>query len=388
MPWETRCRVSERMKFVSRLKNGERMSDLCKEFGISRKTGYKLKERYERLGPEGLFDGHRAPQKIPHRTAGPIRELLIETRKAHPTWGARKLREVILRSQPEVGLPAASTITEILLRAGLVEKRRRRRRPSSPPTGRVEVNEPNDMWCTDYKGEFRLGNGRYCYPLTITDQVSRYILACEGFERIETDAARAVFEQLFKKYGLPKAMRSDNGAPFASRGLFGLSRLSAWWLKLGIILDRIEPGHPEQNGRHERMHRTLKAETTRPAGVTLLAQQERFDLFVEQFNHERPHEALDQGTPADLYRVAPRTWSSISGELEYPLHDDVRVVSRGGHVRILRQRKSHVFLSAALAGERVGLRELSDGRLLLTFVNLDLGWVDPATLRFASAETP
>jgi transposase InsO family protein len=373
------------MLFVERILEGERMSDLCREYGISRKTGYKLKERYERLGGAGLFDVSRRPHREPRRTPDAIRELLIQTRRTRPTWGPRKLLAWLGQHHPAVKLPAASTIGDILSREGLVQRRRRRKGASPYAHPLRTAAAANDIWCADYKGQFRLGSSRYCYPLTVTDQWSRYLLACEGFEAIESDSARAVFDDLFTRQGLPTAIRTDNGPPFASRGLFGLTKLSAWWLKLGIIPERIKPAHPEQNGRHERMHRTLKAETTRPPAANFLAQQERFDSFRETFNHDRPHEALGQRPPAVIYAPSTRR-SSASGLLEYPLHDDVRTVARSGHVSVPRGRGQAVFISTALAGERVGIREIAQDQWLITFATLDLGWVDTRAVRFHAAD--
>lgn len=386
MPWRECKPMSERMTFVSRLLAGERMSDLCTEYGISRKTGYKFRARYEERGPAALYDVSRRPKRSPRRTPVEVRELLVDARRAHPTWGPRKLLEIVRGRHPDVRLPAPSTVGEILDRAGLVEPRRRKRRVTRLGEVRSEALGPNDVWCADYKGQFRLGNDRYCYPLTVTDQASRFILACEGFESIDGDAARAVFDDRFGRYGLPLAIRTDNGAPFASNALFGLTRLSASWLKLGIALERIEPGKPQQNGRHERMHRTLKQETTRPAARTLLGQQERFDEWVASFNEIRPHEALEQKPPATLYRLSPRQVPRLL-KLDYPLHDEVRTVMPSGHIRILRGRKhSATFLSTALGSERVGIRELEDGTWLVSFAALDLGWVDPKTMRLVPAD--
>jgi transposase InsO family protein len=375
------------MRFVARLLDGERMSELCREFGISRKTGYKLKERYDRLGPEGLYDASRRPTRSPRTTAKPLVERIIAARKAHPTWGPRKLRSWLMEHDRGVQYPVASTIGEILAKHGLVAPRRLRKRLPVSLRPLQDAKAPNDLWCVDYKGQFRLGNGSYCYPLTLTDQVSRYLLACEGFEAIDGAAARTVFEGLFAEFGLPRAIRSDGGAPFASRGLLGLSKLSAYWVSLGIAWERIAPGHPEQNGRHERMHRTLKAETTRPAGQTLLHQQERFDTFREHFNRERPHEALGQRPPSSVYVPSAQARTSV-GELDYPLHDDVRTVAASGHIHVLRRRGTCLFLSSSLAGQRVGLREIEPDRVLITFADLDLGVFDLSTRSFDVYEAP
>jgi transposase InsO family protein len=260
-------------------------------------------------------------------------------------------------------------------REGLVEPRRRRSGQRRHSAGLTTPDRPNDVWCADFKGEFRLGNGRYCYPLTITDQLSRFLVACEARESTRVEQAREVFEEAFRTYGLPSVIRSDNGTPFASTGLAGLSKLSAWWLRLGVAPERIEPAHPEQNGQHERMHRTLKRETTRPAGRNELEQQERFDRFVEEFNQERPHEALGLKPPASVYTPSVRPFPSKMPEPNYPLHDDVCVVTGAGHIS-LGGRGNQFFLSLALAGQPVGIREEEDGRWLVSFMSIDLAHID------------
>lgn len=378
MPWKVTDPMSERVKFMMRLLDGERMSDLCTEYGISRKTGYKFKDRYETLGMRGLFDVSRRPKRS-RRMAEELQELLLKERRRHPSWGPKKLRRRLEKKHAGVRFPALSTIGSLFSREGLVVRRRRRRRVESLGTGLSEAVAPNDIWCADYKGQFRMGNRNYCYPLTITDQMSRYIIGCVGFERIESDSAQAVFEEVFARYGVPRMIRTDNGVPFAGRGLFGLTRLSVFWMKQGIGLERIDPGAPQQNGRHERMHRTLKAETTRPAAANVLQQQERFDRFVDEFNQIRPHEALDQEVPGSVYTPSLRPYKPA--DLEYPFHDDVLTVTPSGHLRILRGRQQ-IFLAGALAGEDIGLRELPDGTWLLTFADIDLGHVEPSTWTF------
>jgi transposase InsO family protein len=383
VPWKESCHVNERMKFVTRLEEGERMVDLCKEFGVSRKTGYKLWSRYQRFGAVGLFDESRRAQRTPHGMAAEVQELLVEGRKQHPSWGPRKLKAWLAGKHPGVKLPAPSSIGDLLKRRGLVTPRRRRR--FEPPYGHgplAQAAAANDVWCADFKGQFRLGNGKYCYPLTVTDRFSRFVLACEGLERPVTESVRSMFELLFREHGLPTKIRTDNGPPFASRGLMGLSRLSVWWMRLGIEPERIEPAHPQQNGQHERMHLDLKRETTRPAAATFLQQQERFDRFTEIYNQERPHEALEQRTPATAYQPSVRRYPEPLGEPEYPLHDETRRVSSTGAVQ-LWGRGRHVYLCEALSGEKVGLRELSPGQWLVTFLTVDLAIIDMANRTIA-----
>lgn len=369
MPWKTKSPVDLRTEFMNRVLRGERVANLCREYGISRKTGDKFKNRFKLLGEAGLLDQSRAPKVIPHRTPPELVGLIVAERKRHPTWGPKKLKETLEQRLGRV-LPAPSTIGDILVRAGLVQKRgRRERRPAQPTTLR-DAHAPNDVWCIDYKGQFRLGDRSLCYPLTLTDQHSRYILGCEAMAAISDEAARDACEEIFRRYGLPKAMRSDNGAPFASVGLANLTRLSAFWMRLGIELERIRPAHPEENGQHERMHRTLKAETTRPPRSHLLQQQECFDDFVDEFNRERPHEALGMKRPAQLYKPSPRKMPKVLPEPQYLEHDDVLAVTGHGNVHF---RRRTIYVSQALAYQYLGIREEADGRWLVTFMKLDLG---------------
>jgi transposase InsO family protein len=359
-----------RVEFLNRLAQGERLVDLCRDYGISRKTAQKFKARFAARGKEGLTDLSRAPLVIPHKTPPEMAELIVAERRAHPTWGPRKLK-VTLERRLGRPLPSHSAIGAVLARAGIAAIRPPRRRHRSQPTMLREAAAPNDVWCIDYKGQFRLGDRSYCYPLTITDQHSRYLLACEGMAAISDEAAREVCAELFRVQGLPTAIRSDNGAPFASTGLAGLTKLSAYWLKLGIVLERTRPASPQDNGAHERMHRTLKAETTRPARRNLLQQQEVFDTWSHEFNHERPHEALAMRCPGDVYVSSPRRYPDAPFELEYPMHDDTVKVNNSGSITIAKHGTVHV--SPALAGESVGIREELDGRWLVTFACLDLG---------------
>lgn len=357
---------------MKRVMKGETVAQLCREFGISRKTGDKFKQRYKRFGEAGLRDLSRAPKVIPHRTPPEVVALLIEEKKRHPSWGPKKVKNV-LEVRLHCELPAVSTIGDILERAGLVAKRSRRRLVPPRPTTLREALAPNDVWCIDYKGQFRLGDRSLCYPLTVTDQRSRFLLGCEAMAAIFDEEARESCEEIFRRYGLPKAMRSDNGIPFASNGLANLTRLSAYWLQLGIELERIRPAHPEENGQHERMHRTLKFETTRPPRSNLLQQQERFDEFIDEFNNDRPHEAIGMKRPAQLYRASPRKLPPVLPDLTYPQHDDMLVVGRGGYVDFRRRR---TYLSAALANQTLGIREELSGRWLVTFATRDLGYLD------------
>ncbi|CCV03333.1 transposase (fragment) [Mesorhizobium metallidurans STM 2683] len=295
--------MEERLRFVARLLDGEGMSDVCREFGISRKAGYKIFNRYKEDGLEALSDRSRRPVRYANQLPVQVERLIIDCKRDKPHWGARKVRELLVRRLAgDVRIPARSTVHAILDRHGLVKRARQRRRFTAEGTTLSQAMAPNDLWCADFKGEFRLGNGQYCYPLTVTDQVSRHLLLCEALESTKEAPVIEAFVRLFKERGMPAAVRSDNGLPFASpNGLYNLSKLSVWWLRLGIEIERIRPGHPQQNGRHERMHLTLKQETTRPPGMNILQQQAKFDSFISEYNEERPHEALAMACPADCY---------------------------------------------------------------------------------------
>lgn len=375
MPWKERSVMDERVRFISRLLEGDRMWDLCREFGISRKTGYKFRERYAAHGIRGLADATRRPIFHPHQTPEAIEELIVALRRIKPSWGPKKLRARLQVNHPGVTVPAASTIGEILRRYEIPRRRSKRRLRKATPTGPLrESRASNEIWCVDYKGQFQLGNRRYCYPLTISDHYSRYLLGCEALEDTSTNGAWSVFEQTFQEYGLPQVIRSDNGTPFSSHGLNGWSRLSVWWLRLGIELERIEPGHPEQNGRHERMHWTLKQEATRPPSPNLFHQQARFDGFRHEYNLERPHEALNMRPPGLIYQSSNRRYPKMLDPLTYPLHDLVRPVNNNGAVYL--HKRMSFYLSLALTGEEIGLREVRTGLWLVSFMNHDLGYFD------------
>ena len=373
MPWKECSVMDERLRFVARLLDGEAMSEVCREFGISRKTGYKIFSRYREHGAEALTDRSRRPVRYANQLPAQIENLVVTLKREKPHWGARKIRELLVRRLAgDIRIPAKSTIHAVLHRHGLVNGiRRPRHRATGTPLSPGLV--PNDLWCADFKGEFKLGNGKYCYPLTVTDHASRFLLLCEALDSTREDTAITAFEQLFLERGLPAAIRSDNGVPFASpNALFNLSKLSVWWLRLGIGIERIRPGHPQQNGRHERMHLTLKKEATRPPGSNSLQQQAKFDAFVSEFNTERPHEALAMKMPVEAYSPSPRPYRGLP-DLSYPLHDrDVLVTACG---RICMHRKK-INISTVLAGQRVGIKEVDEGIWIVTFMQYDLGYID------------
>lgn len=362
--------MSERLRFIARVEEGEDVAELAREFGISTKTAYKFISRWKSEGIDGLKDRSHATRTNPQRTPAEVIEWLVAARKEHPTWGALKLRTIVQAVHPEVQLPSCFTIHGWLKRYGLVATRRQRKIAKPTPTPLSKPAAPNDVWATDFKGQFRLGNRLLCYPLTATDLASRFILGCDALEGTDGDPVWHAFDRMFREYGLPGAIRTDNGPPFASRGLAGLSRLSVRWVRLGIRHERIEPGCPQQNGQHERMHRTLKQETTRPAKRNLLQQQERFDDFVDEFNHRRPHQALDQKTPATLYQPSARSYDGLP-DLEYPLADEVRTVKGTGAIHM--PDGQHCHITQSLVGQELGLREVDDGCWLVSFASLDLG---------------
>ncbi|MER8691522.1 IS481 family transposase [Mesorhizobium opportunistum] len=376
--------MEERLKFVARLLDGEKMAVLCREFDISRKTGYKILARYNDSGLEGLTDRSRRPYRHANQLPFQIEKLIVRLKQDKPTWGAPKIRERLARLYPDVHRPAISTVHAVLDRHGLVEHRKRRRNRA---TGTPLSNgcRPNDLWCADYKGEFMLADRRYCYPLTITDFASRYLIACEALSTTKEAYAFTVFESVFKEFGLPSAIRTDNGVPFASpNALFNLSKLSVWWLRLGIDIKRIKPGCPQQNGRHERMHLTLKKETTKPAGANFLQQQARLDDFIDEFNSERPHQALDMDYPAERYAPSTRPYAGLP-DLDYPFHDKAVTVTTCG--RICYNRKK-INLSLVFAGQIVGIKQVEDHIWLASFMDYDLGYFDDETCRLEPLQNP
>jgi putative transposase len=376
--------MDERLKFIARLLDGDKMALLCRQFGISRKTGYKILNRYNSCGLDGLTDRSRRPYRHANQLPFQIEALIVRLKQDKPSWGAPKIRERLARRYPDVHTPAISTVHAVLDRHGLV-KRRTGRRNRATGTPLSHPYEPNDLWCADYKGEFMLADRRYCYPLTISDFASRYLIACEALSTTKETYAFTVFEAAFKECGLPRAIRTDNGVPFASpNALFGLSKLSVWWLRLGIDIERIKPGHPQQNGRHERMHLTLKIETTKPAGSNFLQQQAKFDDFIDCYNNERPHQALNMHCPAEHYVPSPRAYNGLP-DLHYPLHDKTVTVTTCGRICFNRQK---INLSLVFAGQRVGIKQVSDRIWLVSFIHYDLGYFDDETCRLEPLDNP
>jgi len=376
--------MDERLRFVARLLEGEKIAPLCAEFGISRKTGYKIFGRYKDCGVQAFSDRSRRPHRQANRLPPQLEAVIVRLKREYPGWGAPKIREKLRRQSTAPHLPAISTVHAVLDRHGLV-RRRRRRRHAATGTELSRPTEPNALWCADYKGEFMLGNRRYCYPLTITDFASRYLLTCEALSTTQEKFAFTVFERTFKEFGLPGAIRTDNGVPFASaHALYGLSKLAVWWLRLGIQIERIKPGHPQQNGRHERMHLTLKKEATKPAAANVLQQQARFDAWLEQYNQERPHQALAMKVPADIYTRSPRVYRGLE-DLTYPFHDQTIAVTHCGRI-CFKGRK--VNLSHVFAGQNVGVTQVGERIWLVTFMQYDLGYFDDETCRLEPIENP
>jgi transposase InsO family protein len=373
MPWREMSPMEARLEFIREFETELfTMTELAAQYGISRKTGYKWLDRYDAEGAPGLLDRSRRPHHSPHATDPELVEVLVAQRQRHPLWGAKKLLAIAARQQPAAAWPCRSTVCTRLKARGLVRSRRRRHPTAAGPRPQAPVGV-NDVWTTDFKGEFRTGDGVYCYPLTLRDGFSRFVLRCEALPGPTYAATRRQFERAFAAYGLPQRIRSDNGAPFAGAGLARLSRLNVWWIRLGIMPERIAVGHPEQNGSHEQFHRVLKATTTRPPAISARAQQRRFDTFCAEYNHERPHEALAQQTPAMVYRPSLRALPPRLPAIDYAGHWEVRRVYGNGCVwwgdRVL-------FLSNALIGEDVAFEEVGDGLWTVYFATVALARFD------------
>lgn len=377
MSWQETCVMEQRIGFIMDVLDGTyNMSELCQAYGVSRKTGYKWLDRYVRGGPEALKDLSRAPHSHPQEITAFVRQAILAVKKSFPRWGAPQIRARLEREHPDWDrYPAVSTIGLLLSRQGLTQPRRGRRRAAAVPTELplTSGRYANQVWCADYKGWFRTADGSRCNPLTITDQSSRCLLCCRHVPRMDYEGARRWFERTFRRYGLPEVIRTDNGTPFSSTGLGGLSRLSYWWIRLGIWPERIEPGHPEQNGRHERMHRTLKAYTASPPASTLTSQQTRFNDFQKEYNQERPHEALEMRTPWECYRPSPRPYPSRLGEITYPDHLRIRKVKQSGEIKLFNQV---LYVSQSLAGQPVGIEPIDEDLSRLWYCSYELGRID------------
>jgi putative transposase len=384
MPWSQTTPMDQKTQFIADyLRRIFSFTELCARYGISREAGYELIRRYLEEGPRALEERSRRPHTSPNQTPAHVVEALLELRRRHPRWGAKKLLPLLQRRHPSWDLPARTTVFEILNRHGMVPKKRRRRAIGHPGRPTSRALGPNDLWCADFKGEFKTGDGIYCYPLTVTDDHSRYLLGCQGLLSTKVAEAKPVFTRLFKEYGLPKRIGTDNGVPFATNTLARLSKLSAWWVRLGVLPEFIEPGKPQQNGRHERMHRTLKAETTRPPAGSCRAQQRKFNHFREEFNQERPHEALDMQTPASCYATSSREMPNKLPPLEYPDRFEVRYVSANGGIRW--KKHAWVNVSTVCIGEYVGLEEIDDGLWDVYFGPLRLGRLHDRLMRIEDA---
>lgn len=374
MPWLETSPVEQRERFIADHRRGlYTMTELCARYGTSRKSGYKWLERFEEGGRGGLRDRSRAPHHCPHQISREVAQLICAARRAHPSWGPAKLLEWLAPRHPGVAWPAVSTAGALLARRGLVKQRRRRRPHQHPGVVPPTTTAPNDLWTADFKGHFRTRDGLYCYPLTIADQHTRYLLACQGLRSTKGRDVRGVFAQAFRTFGLPHAIRTDNGVPFATTGIHGLSQLNVWWLRLGIQHQRILPAHPQQNGAHERMHKTLKAGAIRPPRGTLAAQQRAFNTFRTEYNEERPHATLGGRPPGTLYRPSPRAYPEQLPPLEYPGHFLVKRVTNAGTFRLKHRL---LFIANALKQHHIGLEEVDDGIWSIYFGRVLLARLD------------
>jgi putative transposase len=359
MPWLETVPMQQREAFVLDHRHGlYTMQELCARYVISRKTGDKWLARFAEGGRQALRDRSRAPHACPHRMPPEVAEAICAVRRAHPSWGPAKLLDWLRLHHPAQAWPAPSTIGDLLVRHGLVKKRRRRRRYQHPSVVPPTTHVPNDLWTADFKDHFRTGDGVYCYPLTIADQHTRYLLACHGLLSTHGSGVRTVFTRAFQTFGLPRVIRTDNGVPFATSGIHGLSQLNVWWMRLGIQHQRIQPASPQQNGAHERMHKTLKASACRPPRATLAAQQRTFTRFRTAFNEERPHAALGGRPPASLYQPSARPYPTRLPPLEYPGPFVVKRVTNAGTLRLKHRL---LFIANALKQHHIGLEEIDDG---------------------------
>jgi transposase InsO family protein len=379
VPWKETGPMEERMRFILMYQSKSwLMTELCEIFGVSRKTGYKWLNRYEQAGLEGLRELSRVPHERPNAVASEIEAAIVELKQQRPNWGPKKLLQILQRQRPEVRWPVRSTIGAILKRHGLVRLRRRCRKTPPYEQPFAGYDHPNAVWSADLKGWFVTGDKKRCDPLTITDNYSRFLIRCQVVQPASFETIQPVFVGAFHEYGLPQAIRTDNGPPFASTTVGGLSRLSVWWIKLGIIPERITKGKPQQNGRHERMHRTLKEEAVSPPQSTWRLQQAAFDRFRQEFNHQRPHESLGQRFPTEVYNPSPRPYPLVIPEMIYPDDMQVRLVRARGDIT---WKTRHIYLTQILAGELVGLRQVAQDLWDIYFGPIRLAQLDNARKR-------
>jgi putative transposase len=375
--------TEQRWNFVLDYESGQwSMSELCQRYGVTRPTGYKWVERVYEEGDAGLVERSRAPNDCPHRTPAAVERRILALREKYG-WGAKKLLQVLARRHPEVVWPARSTVNAILDRHGKLRRNRRRRKWEHPGVAPLETERPNQVWPADFKGQFKTRDGKYCYPLTVTDHCSRKLLVCRGLLSVRTQGAKPVFRRVFRQVGLPEAIRTDNGAPFASTGIHGLCELNVWWMQLGIVHQRIRPSSPQENGQHERMHKDLKREATRPPAANLASQQRKFDRFRKRYNEERPHDGIDGAIPSERWAPSPRPYTERIVRPEYPSHLEVRRVSAAGTFRL---KAKQPFLSNALADEHIGLEEVGDGLWNIVYYKTLLGRIDERTGQITGVE--
>lgn len=374
MSWIKTDSSSERLRFIQDWLSQEfYFSELCKRYNISRKTGYKLIERFRSEGDLAIHDRSRARHTQSHQLDNQTTEILLNSKARFPLWGPRKIRDFLIRFHPDLPMPASSTIGELYKKYGFVEARTRRRRVPPHTKPLAHCDQPNSVWSADFKGQFKMGNNQVCYPLTISDNYSRYLLACQGLEGPRLNDSQSVFQRVFEEYGLPDSIRTDNGQPFAGVGIGGLTRLSIWWLKLGIAPERIEPAKPQQNGRHERMHRTLKRSTAMPAQANMKAQQQSFDQFRNEYNELRPHNSLNGQQPSSVYRSSLKPFPKQLPEVEYSSLFTTRHVKTSGEISLGGRL---YFISELLHNERIGLMPIDEDRSFVYFSNLKLGILD------------
>jgi transposase InsO family protein len=353
------------------------MTELCERYGVTRPTGYRWVHRFREEGEAGMAERSRAAHARPNRTPSSIEERILVARTEYG-WGAKKLLQVLRKRAPTLPWPARSTVNDILERHGKLRKHRRRKQWTHPGAAPLETTRPNQVWAADFKGQFKTRDGTYCYPLTVTDHFSRALLACRGLPSVKTEDTKPVFRLLFREIGLPEAIRTDNGTPFASTGIHGLCGLNVWWMQIGIVHQRIHPASPQENATHERMHRELKRETARPAANTMRGQQRKFDVFRKRYNEERPHEGIADQLPASLWRPSSRPFPERIVPPEYPGHMEIRRVSHCGTFRL---HSAQPFLSNALRDQHIGLEEIADGIWNIVYYKTLLGRIDERTMQ-------